>query len=337
MAGAMPVWRTFVARPAIGAGLLAASLLAGAERAGALVIELNDVAPDRIERQRAATDGRLPLANTPDVGRLAERLAEAGFRSGAPMLMRIFKETSELELWLEKGDRYHLFATYPICHWSGTLGPKLREGDKQTPEGFYTITNRQLRHIGRWPRAINLGYPNAFDRAHGRNGSYILMHGGCSSVGCFAMTNPVMGEVYGLAKAAIRGGQRHIPMHVFPFRMTDEALAQHAASAWHGFWSTLQEGYKSLARTGRPPRISVCEGQYSIEDALPKSVAAREEPEPSPKAKGLRGGKAGRDLMLGAVRSGCPAPVVVTAEGKGETSAATSDRTPPDGEPVAQR
>ncbi len=80
-------------------------------------------------------------------------------KSGSPILMRIFKETSELEMWIEKGDRFVLFATYPICHWSGTLGPKLREGDKQTPEGFYTVNQRQLRRLGRWPRAINLGFP----------------------------------------------------------------------------------------------------------------------------------------------------------------------------------
>lgn len=333
MAGAMPGWRWFVTRrPAAASVLAAAALLSTAHSARAVTIELKDVAPDRIERQRAAIEGRLALADTPDVARLAERLAEGGFASGAPMLMRIFKESSELEIWLEKGERFHLFATYPICHWSGTLGPKLREGDKQTPEGFYTITNRQLRHIGRWPRAINLGYPNSYDRAHKRNGSYILMHGGCSSVGCFAMTNPLMSEIHGLAKAAIRDGQRHIPVHVFPFRMTDAKLAAHAASPWHGFWSALQQGYKSFERTGRPPRVSVCEGQYRIEDGTPKSAstAARE-----PDRKSRRG-KARGDLMLGGLRNGCPAPVVVTAEG--QAGGATSDPTRIDGgQPVTQR
>jgi len=291
---------------------VAALLAAVAGPAAAITIELKDVAPDRIERQRANAEGRLPLANTPDVGRLEQRLKTAGFKSGAPMLMRIFKETSELEIWLEKGDRFQLFATYPICHWSGTLGPKQREGDKQTPEGFYTITTRQLQHIGRWPRAINLGFPNAFDRAHKRDGSYILLHGGCSSVGCFAMTNPVIGEIYGLAKAAIRDGQRHIPVHVFPFRMSEEALAARAGSPWHDFWSTLKEGDRSFARTGRPPRISVCEGRYRVQDAPPKAAA------PADDAANTKSGRErpGRDMMLGAVREGCPTPVVITAEGK---------------------
>ena len=333
MAGAWPGWRRLARRLAAFAGLAAAGVLAGTHGAAAVSIELKDVAPDRIERQRAAVEGRLPLADTPDVGRLTERLAKAGVKPGAPMLMRIFKETSELEVWLEKGDRFHLFATYPICHWSGTLGPKQREGDKQTPEGFYTITNRQIRHLGRWPRAINLGYPNAYDRAHNRNGSYILMHGGCSSVGCFAMTNPVMSEIHGLAKAAIRDGQRHVPVHVFPFRMTDAALAAQTESPWHGFWSSLQAGYASFERTKRPPRISVCDGRYRVEDALPKSAAAEEVSD----SKRGKSGKTRRDLMLGAIRTGCPAPVVVTAEGKGQTSSATSDRTLPGSEDVTQR
>jgi murein L,D-transpeptidase YafK len=254
------------------------ALAAAAGPASAISIELEDVAADRIERQRASADGRLPLPKTPDTTRLAERLASAGVTSGAPMLMRIFKASSELEVWMEKGETYVLFATYPICHWSGTLGPKLKEGDKQTPEGFYTLTNRQMRHLGRWRLAMNLGFPNAYDRAHERNGSYILMHGGCSSVGCFAMTNPVIAEVYGLAKAALKGGQRHLPVHVFPFRPTEAALAAHADSPWHDFWTTLQTAYTSFERTRRPPRISVCDGAYHVEDAPPKSAQALAQP-----------------------------------------------------------
>lgn len=324
----MPGWRRPVIRLAASAGLAAAGLLAVTPGASAITIELKDVAADRIERQRAAVEGRLPLANTPDVKLFTERLAEAGVASGAPVLMRIFKETSELEIWIEKGDRFHLFATYPICHWSGTLGPKQREGDKQTPEGFYTIANRQLHHVGRWPRSINLGFPNAFDRAHDRDGSYILMHGGCSSVGCVAMTNPVIGEVYGLVKAAIQGGQRHVPVHVFPFRLTDEALAAHSESPWHDFWTTLQAGYKSFERTGRPPRISVCERQYRVEDAGPKSAEDTVAAEKAP-SETRRRGKSRADMMLGAIRVGCPAPVVAAAGGEEQAaaSAAASDRT----------
>ena len=322
MSGVGPEISGCVTRLAALVGLAWVATCLAVSSAAAISIELKDVAPDRIERQRANAEGRLPLPNTPDVRKFDQRLAAAGMTSGSPMLMRIFKETSELEVWLEKGDRFELFATYPICHWSGTLGPKLREGDKQTPEGFYTINNRQMRHMGRWQRAINLGFPNAYDRAKQRDGSYILMHGGCSSVGCFAMTNPVINEVYGLASAAIRGGQRYVPVHVFPFRMTDERLAAHADNTWHPFWASLQAGYKSFERTGRPPRVSVCEGDYRVEDALPKS----ETKTPVADAKGKKG-KSRADMMLGAIYTGCPAPVVATADGKTHTSAA-SDRTP---------
>ena len=246
--------------------------LAAAPGAQALSIELKDAASDRIERQRAAAVGRLPLPGTPDVSKTAERLAAKGFASGAAIMLRIFKSESELEVWMEKDGRYELFATYPICHWSGTLGPKQREGDKQTPEGFYTITSRQLHHVGRWPRSLNLGFPNAFDQAMGRSGSYILVHGGCSSVGCFAMTNPVIGEIYALATAALRGGQRHIPAHVFPFRMTEKNIAKNAKSEWAGFWANLKEGYDSFEKTRQPPRVSVCENRYHIEDASPQEA-----------------------------------------------------------------
>ena len=310
-------------RRAISSALAVLAAIAAAPQPSvAITIELKDVAADRIERQRANVEGRLPLPRTPDLSRLTERLAAAGVKSGAPMMMRIFKATSELEVWLEKGDTYVLFATYPICHWSGTLGPKLREGDKQTPEGFYTLTNRQLHHLGRWPRAMNLGFPNAYDRAHNRDGSYILMHGGCSSVGCFAMTNAVIAEVYGLAKAALKGEQRYIPVHVFPFRPTDEAIAAQTESPWHDFWSSLKAAYASFDRTRRPPRISVCEGSYRVEDALPKgsNVAAQ----PTDK----RRGKSHSDIVLGAIRTGCPSPpAVMTASGGQDGGSAASART----------
>ncbi|MGZ8408572.1 MAG: L,D-transpeptidase family protein [Hyphomicrobium sp.] len=291
---------TLRGRRCIAAGALLAAA-AATSSAYALSIELKDAAPDRVDRQRAAAVGRLPLPGTPDVSKTAERLAAKGFASGAPILIRIFKAESELELWMEKDGRYELFATYPICHWSGTLGPKQREGDKQTPEGFYTITSRQLHHVGRWPRSLNLGFPNAFDQAMGRSGSYILVHGGCSSVGCFAMTNPVIAEVYGLAAAALRGGQRHIPTHVFPFRMTDANLVKNADSEWSGFWANLKQGYDSFERTRQPPRVSVCENRYHIQDA-------------SPPEAGLQNPLAVCGVTAAALRSSVPSASLVPIE-----------------------
>ena len=126
-------------------------------------------------------------------------------------MIRIFKAESELELWMQKDDRFELFATYSICKWSGKLGPKQHEGDRQAPEGMYAVGMPQIHRKGRWPRALNIGYPNAFDRAMDRTGSYILVHGGCSSTGCFAMTNQQMEEIYRLSEEALKQGQTHIP------------------------------------------------------------------------------------------------------------------------------
>ena len=260
-------WRG-LAGLALATGCLAATV--APRHADAVSIELRDVAADRIERQRRAAEGKLPLPDTPDLTRFNERLGEKGLKAGAPIMIRIFKSESELEIWMQKDSRYELFATYPICHWSGTLGPKIKSGDKQAPEGFYTVTRRQLHHAGRWPRSLNLGFPNVFDKTQARTGSYILVHGGCSSVGCFAMTNTVIEEIYSISVSALSSGQDHVPVHVFPFRMTQANLAKHDGSEWQGFWSNLKEGFDSFERTKVPPRVSVCENRYHFRDLAPE-------------------------------------------------------------------
>ena len=158
---------------------------------------------ERLRRLAYAATGA-PLPGTPDLAALDSRLAAHGIALGAPVLVRIFKLEFELELWMKRGDRFHLFATYPICRWSGALGPKLREGDWQAPEGFYTVDAKALNPHSRWHRAFNLGFPNGLDQAHGRTGSYLMVHGGCSSIGCYAMTDPVIDEVWRLVTAALK-------------------------------------------------------------------------------------------------------------------------------------
>jgi hypothetical protein len=165
---------------------------------------------------------------------------------------------------MERHGRFELFATYPICFWSGALGPKLREGDKQAPEGLYSVGLEQLHEKGRRPRSFDIGYPNAFDRAFGRTGSYIFIHGGCTSVGCFAMTNPVMDEIYALSERALRESQDRIDVHVFPFRMTEANLEAHAESPWHTFWLNLKEAYDAFERTRVPPQVGMCDRRYHI-------------------------------------------------------------------------
>jgi murein L,D-transpeptidase YafK len=194
------------------------------------------------------------------------RLADKGLTAGSPILIRIFKAEFQLELWMRKADRYELFATYPVCYWSGTLGPKLHEGDKQAPEGFYAVGLNQIHRRGRWPHALNIGYPNTLDRANARTGSLILVHGGCSSTGCFAMTNPVMEEIYGLAEQALRQGQERIPIHVFPFRMSEANLAARSGAhgEWRAFWLNLKSGYDLFERTRVPPKVGICNKQYAV-------------------------------------------------------------------------
>jgi murein L,D-transpeptidase YafK len=208
------------------------------------------------------------------------RLAEKGMVAGSPVLVRIFKAESEFELWLLKDGRYELFATYPICFWSGTLGPKQREGDRQAPEGLYTVGAAQLHLKGRHPRSLNLGFPNAFDRALARTGSFILVHGGCKSIGCFAMTDPVMEEIYALSEAALRNGQDRIQVHAFPFRLTEANLAVRTDSVWHAFWLNLKEAYDAFERTRLAPHLGVCGTRYLVSAAEPAADGIA--PGPSP-------------------------------------------------------
>jgi murein L,D-transpeptidase YafK len=195
---------------------------------------------------------------------LERRLAARGMALGKPVLIRIFKLEGQLEVWMDAGRGFELFTSYPICNWSGTLGPKLAEGDKQSPEGLYSIGPRQLRRIGRWPRSLDIGFPNTFDRALGRTGSYVLVHGGCTSTGCFAMTDPAIADIFRLSEAALAQGQTGIQVHAFPFRMTPENLAAHAGSEWSGFWLNLKEAYDLFERTRVPPAVSVCNNHYVV-------------------------------------------------------------------------
>jgi murein L,D-transpeptidase YafK len=216
-------------------------------------------------RRRAIdlTGGTLP--GTPDVTALAQRLKDHGVELGAPVFIRIFKLEFELELWLERDGRFHRFATYPICRYSGALGPKLREGDRQSPEGFYTVDLAALNPQSRWHRSFNLGFPNAVDRAHGRTGSFLMVHGGCSSVGCYAMTDPVIDEIWRLVSAALKRGQPRFHVHVFPFRMTAANLEQRANHPSIGLWQDLAAGHDAFEASQLVPRVRTCNGRYRIE------------------------------------------------------------------------
>lgn len=212
----------------------------------------------------------LSLPGAPDLANLSGRLADHGLTQGAPILMRIFKREFELELWMQRDGVFHRFVTYPICRWSGTLGPKLAQGDGQAPEGFYAVDKTALNPNSRWYRSFNLGFPNGFDRAHGRTGSFLMVHGGCASVGCYAMTNAQMDEIWRLVNAALDGGQKQFQVQVFPFRMAEEKLAaSYAGHPNQSFWTDLKRGHDLFEKTLQPPNVSVCGGRYVFEPGGP--------------------------------------------------------------------
>jgi murein L,D-transpeptidase YafK len=194
-----------------------------------------------------------------------QRPEQKAVTAGSPLMIRVFKAESEFEVWLQTYDRFELFATYPICFWSGTLGPKLREGDRQAPEGLYSVGIEQLHRDGVRPRSFDIGYPNSLDAAEGRTGSNIWIHGGCGSIGCFAMTNPVMDEIFALGEQALAAGQDRFQVHIFPFRMTDENMRMHADSPWYPFWTNLKEAYDLFERTRVPPKVGMCGKHYVVE------------------------------------------------------------------------
>ena len=207
------------------------------------------------------------LPGTPDLDHLDKRLAAAGLAKGAPVMVRIFKREFELELWMLKGGRFERFASYPVCRFSGGLGPKFKTGDRQAPEGFYSVGISQLNPNSRWHRSFDLGFPNTFDRSHGRTGAYLMVHGGCSSVGCYAMTNPQIDEIWTLVSAALKHGQKRFQVTVLPFRLSESNLAAHASHPAIGFWRQLQPGYDLFEAGHLPPRVSVCQGRYAFEPA----------------------------------------------------------------------
>jgi murein L,D-transpeptidase YafK len=191
-------------------------------------------------------------------------LAAKGLQLGSPVFIRIFKEEHELELWVKSGERFKLYKTYPICKWSGALGPKQREGDWQSPEGFYSVSRSQMNPSSQFHLAFNLGFPNAYDQAQGRTGSFLMVHGACVSVGCYAMTNDGIEEIWLIADEALKGGQSRFDVHAFPFRLTSEALAKRQGESWIDFWRMLKPGYDRFEATHVPPAINITSGAYVV-------------------------------------------------------------------------
>lgn len=197
--------------------------------------------------------------------KLQKELAKDSLNFG-PVFIRIFKESSELELWVKKDSKYDLFKTYKICYFSGEPGPKLRRGDNQSPEGFYYVKPNQLNPYSTFHLSFNIGYPNSYDRSHRRTGGSIMIHGNCVSIGCYAMTDSSIEEIYTLADAAFRSGQRFFRVHIFPFRMTEEKMEENSDARWINFWRNLKQGYDYFENHKLPPNVLVRDRKYVFQN-----------------------------------------------------------------------
>jgi murein L,D-transpeptidase YafK len=212
-----------------------------------------------------AAPARADKASQPIPPATLALMAAKGTSASAPILLRAYKRESEIELWKRNGaGRYVPIKTYPICRWSGQLGPKTRNGDRQVPEGFYTVAKSQMNPNSRYYLSFDIGYPNAYDRAHGATGSAIMVHGICSSMGCFAMTDQVAGELFAVAREAFAGGQGAFQFQAFPFRMTAANMARHRTDPNIGFWRQLKEGSDRFEATGEEPVVGVANGRYAF-------------------------------------------------------------------------
>ncbi|MGQ0455771.1 MAG: L,D-transpeptidase family protein [Hyphomicrobium sp.] len=199
-------------------------------------------------------------------------LAKKGMQPGSRVFVRIFKEESELEIWKERDDgRFYHFKTYPICNWSGDVGPKLQEGDRQAPEGFYTITPTLMNPNSKFYLSFNLGFPNAYDRAHRRTGSAVMVHGKCRSAGCYAMTDALMEEIYGVTRESLKAGHASFELHAYPFRMTDARMAEMKKHRWYLFWQTLKQGYDHFEKHRIPPTVVTCNSRYNVNVVAPQT------------------------------------------------------------------
>lgn len=195
---------------------------------------------------------------------LEKAFTEKELTFGNPVFMRIFKEDEELEIWVKKENVYELFKKYTICYFSGGLGPKKKQGDCKSPEGFYSVKPKHLNPYSTFHLSFDTGYPNEYDRANGYTGSALMVHGSCVSIGCYAMTDERIEEIYSIVQKAFEKGQQQIKLHIFPFRMTESKLAKHKDSEYYTFWQSLKEGYDYFEKNNLPPDVTVSNKKYVI-------------------------------------------------------------------------
>jgi len=233
----------------------------------ALVVALGGCETDDLAQVGARALKPLPAA-------LAAEIDKRNMPRESPILVRIFKEEAELEVWKQDAEgKFALLKTYPICRWSGELGPKIKEGDRQAPEGFYTITPGQMNPNSNYYLSFNLGFPNVYDKANDRTGAFLMVHGDCSSAGCYAMTDEQIQEIYALGRDSFLGGQKSFQVQAYPFRMTPLNMARHRNSPHMAFWRMIKEGNDHFEASKAEPHVDVCEKRYVFDARAPGNAA----------------------------------------------------------------
>jgi murein L,D-transpeptidase YafK len=249
--------RSLIRALAISATLVASALLAGCDG----------------EEASLAANAK---ANQPVPPKLIAAMTEKDMDLQSPILIRLFKQEAEVEVWKQdRSGKFALLKTYPICRWSGDLGPKVREGDRQAPEGFYAISPAQMNPQSAYYLSFNTGYPNAYDKALGHTGSQLMVHGDCSSRGCYAMTDEQIAEIYSLGRESFFGGQKSFQFQAYPFRMTPINMAKHRNNPNMAFWKMIKEGYDHFEVTRQEPKVDFCEKKY-VFDAIKPPGATRD-------------------------------------------------------------
>ena len=273
-------------------GLLAASLVA--------------LGLGACNEQAGSTKAQAPLP-----AKTVALMSEKGMSPRDPILVRVYKKEAELEVWKKVDGQYAHLKTFPICRWSGQLGPKKREGDRQAPEGFYSVSPAQMNPNSSFYLSFDTGFPNAYDRANGYSGSYLMVHGTCSSRGCYAMTDEGISELYAMARESFAGGQKAFQFQAYPFRMTAENLARYRQDPNMAFWQNLKQGSDHFEITRREPKVSVCGRRYAFDTV--GGDECKEDPTLAPAV--ARKGEEDRRQVAELVAKGLPATRLVYADG----------------------
>lgn len=262
-----------LARHVVGFVLISSSLVRALLASVALAVSVLLAGCDT-DQVSLATNAK---ANQPVSPKLVAAMGEKDMDLQSPILIRLFKQEAELEIWKQtRNGQFALLKTYPICRWSGDLGPKVREGDRQAPEGFYSINPSQMNPQSAYYLSFNTGFPNAFDKALGRTGSQLMVHGDCSSRGCYAMTDEQIAEIYSLGRESFFGGQKAFQFQAYPFRMTPVNMARHRNNPNMAFWKMIKEGYDHFEVTRQEPKVDFCEKKYVFDAA--KAPDAKRDP-----------------------------------------------------------